>query len=169
MNIWFFIIVIVALALVIGPITMLRPSPAQKRREGLRLHATSHGLRFSMRRLPALKTDMDQEAAPMPAYYLPPKAKPGTNTEWILMRTSYAHEGNFYQEWDWQSDQRPPNLVSDLLKEYLPKLPVSVLAITHDNLGVCAFWLEKEGVETLDLLIEMLNKLHQAANPPQIS
>jgi len=167
MNIWFFIIVIVAFAMVIGPITMLRPSPAQKRREGLRLHAANHGLRFGMRRLPALKTDIDQAAA-MPAYYLPPKAKPGVNIEWILMRTSYAHEGNFYQEWDWQGDQRPLSKVSDLLKEYLPKLPLSVSAITHENLGTCVFWSEKEGIETLDLLIEMLNKLHQAANPTQV-
>lgn len=167
MNIWFFIIVIVAFAMVIGPIAMLRPSPTQKRKEQLRLHAASHGLRFSMRRLPALKTDMDQAVA-MPAYYLPPKAKPGVNPEWILMRTSYAHEGNFYQEWDWQSDQRPIGSVVELLKKYLPKLPLSVLAITNENLGTCAFWSEKEGIETLDMLIEMLNKLHQAANPQEV-
>lgn len=164
MNIWFFIIVIVALAMVIGPITMLRPSPAQKRKEELRMHAASKGLRFSMRRLPALKTDMDQSAAPVPAYYLPPQAKSATTTEWVLMRTSYAHEGNFYQEWDWQGGQRPDSAVSDLLKEYLPKLPLSVSAVTHENLGTCVFWSEKEGVETLDLLIEILKNLDQATN-----
>lgn len=167
MNIWFFIILIITLAMVIGPVAMLRPSPAQKRREGLRLHATNQGLRFSMRRLPALKTDMDQAAA-MPAYYLPPKAKPGANTKWILMRTSYAHEGNFYQEWDWQGDHRPVGAVMEVLKEYLPKLPLSVPAITHENLGTCVFWSEKEGLETLDLLIEMLKSLHQAANPQEV-
>ena len=167
MNIWFFILVIVALAMVIGPITMLRPSPAQRRREQLRLHAANQGLRFSMRRLPALKTDMDQ-AELSPTYYLPPQAKPRAITEWILMRTSYTHEGNFYQEWDWQSEQRPVGMVSDVLKEYLPKLPLSVPAITYDSLGTCVFWSEKEGVETLGLLIEMLNKLHQATNPQQV-
>lgn len=167
MNIWFFIIVILALAIVIGPITMLRPSPAQKRREQLRLHAANHGLRFSMRRLPALKTDVDQ-AELMPTYYLPPQTKPRASTEWILMRTSYVHEGNFYQEWDWQSEQRPIDTVINLLKEYLPKLPPSVPAITHDSLGTCVCWSEKEGVETLDLLIEMLNKLHQAVDSQQI-
>lgn len=168
MNIWFFIIVIVALAMVIGPITMLRPSPAQKRREELRMHAASQGLRFSMRRLPALKTDMDKTAAAVPAYYLPPRAKLATTTDWILMRTSYAHEGNFYQEWNWQCDQRPGSAVTALLKEYLPKLPLSVSAVTHENLGTCVFWTEKEGVETLDLLIEMLKSLDHATNPSPV-
>ena len=163
MNIWFFIIVIIALAIVIGPISMLRPSQAQRHREQLRLHATSRGLRFNMRRLPALKTDMDQ-AALMPAYYLPPSAKSGAANEWIIMRTSYVHEGNFYQEWDWQGSQRPIDAITGLLRGYLPRLPISVVAITQDNLGVCVFWSEKEGVETLDLLIEMLNSLHQATD-----
>lgn len=167
MNIWFFIVVIVALAMVIGPITMLRPSPAQRRKEQLRLHAASQGLRFSMRRLPQLKTDMDQ-APLMPAYYLPPRPKSRATTEWVLMRTSYTHEGNFYQEWDWQGDQRPSGAVIELLKEYLPKLPLSVPAITHENLGTCVFWSEKEGVETLDLLIELLGELHRAANPQEV-
>ncbi len=166
MNIWFFIILIVALAVVIGPITMLRPSPAQQRKEQLRIHASKHGLRFSMRRLPALKTDMDQPAL-IPVYYLPPQPETREVQEWILMRTSYAHEGNFYLEWDWQTDVRPSDTTCDLLKTYLPQLPASVPAISHGNLGICVFWREYEGVETLDLLIEMLNKLSQVGGSQQ--
>jgi hypothetical protein len=164
MNIWFFIILILAFAIVIGPISMLRPSPAQQRKEQLRLHASKQGLRFSMRRLPALKTDMDQPAT-MPVYYLPPPPKAREVPEWILMRTSYAHEGNFYLEWDWQTDVRPSDSTCSLLRVYLQQLPESVSAISCGNLGVSVFWLEKEGVEALDLLIEMLTKLQQMAYP----
>jgi hypothetical protein len=160
MSIWFFIILIVACAMVLGPISMLRPNPAQQRKEQLRLYASKKGLRFSMRRLPALKTDMDQPMA-MPVYYLPPQPKTTEAPEWILMHTSYAHEGNFYSEWDWQSDAHPGDATCTLLKTYLPQLPASVSAISHGGLGICVFWTEKEGVETLDLLIEMLTKLHQ--------
>lgn len=166
MNIWFFIIVIIAFAMVIGPISMLRPNPAQRRKEALRLHASKLGLRFSMRQLPLLKTDMDQSPA-MPVYYLPPKDKSRAVPEWILVRTSYEHEGNFYREWDWQSSVRPDANVCDLLKRYLPELPTSVPAISQGNLGTCVFWSEKEGVETLDLLIKMLNDIHQASSQPQ--
>ncbi|HCS64526.1 MAG TPA: hypothetical protein DIW64_10880 [Cellvibrio sp.] len=160
MSIWFFIMLIVACALVLGPISMLRPNPAQKRKEQLRLYASKKGLRFSMRRLPALKTDTDQPMA-TPVYYLPPQSKTLEVPEWILMRTRYTHEGNFYSEWDWQSAVRPKGVTCDLLKTYLPRLPESVSAISHGGLGVCVFWSENEGVETLDLLIEMLSELNQ--------
>lgn len=164
MNIWFFIILIVTLALVLGPISMLRPSPGQKRKEQLRLHASKQGVRFTMRRLPALKTDMDQSPS-LPVYYLPPPPKSQDVPEWILMRTRYVHESNFHQEWDWQTDVRPSEAACDLLKAYLPQLPESVPAISRGNLGVCVFWQEKESVETLDELIEMLTQLHQIENP----
>lgn len=165
MNIWFFIILILAFAMVIGPIAMLRPNPAQQRKEQLRLHASKRGVRFSMRRLPVLKTDVDQPAT-MPVYYLPPPPKVREVPEWILMRTTYAHEGNFYQEWDWQTDVRPSDATCSLLRTYLPQLPASVSAISGGNSGISVFWLEKEGVEILDLLIEMLAKLHEADHTP---
>lgn len=164
MNIWFFIILILAFAIVIGPISMLRPSPAQQRKEQMRLQASKQGVRFGMRRLPVLKTDMDQPVT-IPVYYLPPPPKASEVQEWILMRTSYTHEGNFYQEWDWQTDVRPNDAVCSLLKTYLPQLPASVPAITSSNLGISVFWLEKEGVEMLDLLIELLSKLYQIDRP----
>lgn len=160
MSIWFFIILIVACAMVLGPISMLKPSAAQQRKEQLRLHASKKGLRFSLRRLPALKTDMDQPAT-MPVYYLPPQPKALEAPEWILMRTKYAHESNFYSEWDWQTAVRPSDATRALLKTYLPQLPESVPAISHGGLGICVFWSEKEGMETLELLMDMLSKLHQ--------
>ena len=161
MNIWFFIILIVAFAVVVGPITMLRPSPAQKHKEQLRTHARKRGAHFNVRRLPALKTDMDQPVT-MPVYYLPPPATAHDIQEWILMRTSYAHEGNFYQEWDWQSEARPNDAACRLLKSYLPQLPASVPALCRGNQGICVFWSERGGIETLDMLIDMLTELRQA-------
>lgn len=163
MNIWFFVLLLLAFAMVIGPISMLRPSPAQKRKEQLRLYATKFGLRFSMRQLPKLKTDIEQ-SLPMPVYYLPPKDKSRAIPEWILARTSYEHEGNFYREWDWQSDVRPPESICALLKTYLPQLPATVPAISQGGLGTCVFWSEKEGVETLDLLIKILAEIHQMSD-----
>ena len=117
-----------------------------------------------MRRLPALKTDMDQSPA-LPVYYLPAPPKSQDVPEWILMRTRYAHESNFHLEWDWQTDVRPSEVTCDLLKAYLPQLPDSVSAISSGNLGVCVFWQEKESVDTLDTLVEMLTQLYQTENP----
>ena len=80
------------------------------------------------------------------------------------MRTIYVHVGNFHQEGDWQSNARPYAETCELLKTYLPQLPISVSAISRGALGTCVFWTEKEGVETLDVLIDMLNKLDQASS-----
>jgi hypothetical protein len=167
MNIWFFIILIVAIAIVVGPISMLRPNPAQRRKEQLRLHASTLGVRFSMRQLPLLKTDIEQ-SPPMPVYYIPPKDKSRAIPEWILVRTSYEHEGNFYREWDWQNDARPDATVCDLLKRYLPELPASVPAISQGNLGTCVFWSENEGMETLDQLVKILTDIHQQGSSDNI-
>ncbi len=160
MNIWFFIILIVTIALVMGPISMLRPSPAQKRKEQLRTYATAQGVRFSLRRLPALKTDVDQPVT-MPVYYLSPPPKTRELPEWILMRTGYAHEGNFSSEWDWQTNVRPSDATCELLKACLPQLPESVRAVSGGNMGICVFWQEKESVEILDVLISVLTRLYQ--------
>lgn len=184
MSIWFFVMLIVAGVLVLGPISMLRPSASQRRKEQLRVRAHARGIRFTMRRLPALKTDTEQRLA-MPVYYLPPKTTAIDVPEWILMRTPYEHEGNFHRDWAWQTPVRPNERVSTLLKIYLPRLPQSVAAISHGPLGICVFWsekavsektgsekvdlervgsqkedLEKEAIEILDLLIEMLIELN---------
>ncbi|MEN0037500.1 MAG: hypothetical protein AAGC78_10540 [Cellvibrio sp.] len=163
MNIWFFVLLLLAFALVIGPISMLKPSPAQKRKEQLRLYAAKFGLRFSMRQLPKLKTEIER-SQPMPVYYLPPQDKSRAIPEWILVRTSYEHEGNFYREWDWQTDVRPAENICALLKNYLPQLPASVSAISQGGLGTCVFWTEKEGAETLDLLAKILTEIHQVGD-----
>ena len=163
MNIWFFVILVIAIALVLGPISMLRPKPAQKRRENLRLYASQQGVRFTLQRPPALSTDVEQRI-PMPVYYFPPADKVQAGGEWILMRTHYGHEKNFYQEWDWQTKGRPNEQVSQLIREYLPRLPESVIAITQGALGTCVFWSEKEDKEVLDLLIDMIGRIRSGAD-----
>lgn len=160
MNLWFVVILIISIAVVLGPISMLRPSPAQKRKEALRLAASHQGVRFGMRRVPALKTDIDQPSV-VPVYFLPPRLSMQAAPDWVLVRTRYEHEGNFYKEWDWQSDARPDCATLDLLLNYLPKLPDSIPAIIQGRSGTCIFWSEQEGLNVLQLLIELLLKLDQ--------
>lgn len=160
MNLWFVVILIIAIAVVLGPISMLRPSPAQKRKEALRLNASHQGVRFSMRRVPALKTDLDQPPV-VPVYFLPPSSSIQAAPDWMLVRTHYEHEGNFYKEWDWQNEVRPGREISELLLSYLPELPSSIPAIIQGRSGTCIFWSEQEGHEVLQLIIELLLKLDQ--------
>ncbi len=105
---WLIIILIVTVALILGPLAMLKPNPAQKRREDMRMQAHQLGLRFMMHALPKLSTDMEAPT-PMPVYYLPPKTLGEDPRDWTLMRTAYEHDGNVYRDWDWQG-AGPPNM-----------------------------------------------------------
>lgn len=162
MNIWFFVILILAIGLVLGPIAMLKPKPAQQRREALRLHAARQGIRFGIRKPPTLKTAMEPPTASA-VYYLAPTPQIQVMPTWILVRTHYEHEGNFYRDWDWYDEQRPTENVGAVLRKYLPGLPESVTVISQGEAGTCVFWSEKEGTEVLDLQIEMLKELQANA------
>lgn len=169
MNIWFLVILIFAIALIIGPIAMMRPKPAQRRKEALRMHAAKHGVRFGMRSPPKLKTAME-EPSPSPVYYLAPTAALQSQPNWMLVRTDYEHEGNFYNTWDWHGSQRPGPSIIALLRDWLPRLPTSVTVISQGDAGTYVYWSEKEGIELLDTLIKLIRELQAAetASAPQI-
>ena len=161
MNIWFFVILLIAIALVVGPISMLRPKPAQRRKEALRLHAAKQGVRFGLRKPPRQKTDME-EPGPVPVYYLAPTPQLQMKPSWILIRTSYAHDGNFYGVWDWYGEQRPGDNIQEILNSYVPELPESVTLISQSEAGTCIFWTEREDTDVLDHLIVLLKALQAA-------
>ncbi len=161
MNIWFFVLLILAVALVIGPVSMLRPKPAQRHKEMLRMTAAGQGVRFGLRTLPKLKTAAE-DPSPTPVYYLSPTVKMQSLPTWTLMRTDYEHEGNFYQEWDFEGEYRPGATICGFLKDILPTMPASVAAISQGKAGTCVFWNEKGDLETLDALVTMLKDLHNA-------
>ncbi|ACE86296.1 hypothetical protein [Cellvibrio japonicus] len=156
----FLLLLVIAIALVVGPMAMLRPNPEQRRREQLRLAARDLGLRFAMRHLPRLKTDLEDSPA-IPCYYLPPPESCIPESNWILMRTSYAHEGNFYQEWDWIGDGRPASAVADWLKEQMTTVPVSFKAIASGMAGTSVYWTEKGVAKTPEEQAASLQYLHQ--------
>ncbi len=162
MNIWFFLIVLLAFSLIIGPIALMRPKPAQMRKEALRKFAASKGVRFTMRKLPKLRTDTDEPGL-SPVYYLAPTPQILGSPTWVLMRTHYEHEGNFFKTWDWQGEHRPCEQICDVLRESLPRIPESVSVISQGSAGSCIFWNEKEDLELLEMLIRLLKTLQASS------
>lgn len=162
MNMWFVVILIVTIALIAGPIMMLRPNPAQKKREAWRMQAHQLGMRFMMRALPKQNTDIDS-APPMPVYYLPPQKNHEDARDWMLIRTAYEHEGNMYRDWDWQDAGRPNPQVQNLLKEHLPNLPSGVRAISEGVQGTCIYWDEKGKENLVPLFASILTSIQQGS------
>jgi hypothetical protein len=165
-NLYFILIIIVTMALILGPAAMLIPKPEQRRREQLRLKAHGLGLRFTMRKLPHLKTDLEPPRT-MACYYPPPLEQKLSTQEWTLMRTTYAHEGNFYQEWDWVGDYRPASRILVYLQQQIPSLPDSIKALACGPAGISVFWSELEGEALLDRLVSLLKGIQAAENLDQ--
>lgn len=161
MNITLIIIVILAFALIVGPIRMMQPSKAQKNKEKMRLDARAHGVHYSLRNIPR---QPDQQEAPigMSVYFLPP-VNANTNS-WMLVRASYQHEINFLGWWTWQSERRPTTAELEVLTAQLPTLPDSVSAVSAGNEGICVFWNETGGEAVLAQVIKLLESLKLAVS-----
>jgi hypothetical protein len=151
------------MALVAGPIMMLKPKPAQRQKEELRLKARALGIHFSMLRLPQLKTAQEVPNA-CPVYSFPPSTKLAGSKGWVLLRTSYTHESNFYEVWDWYEKRQPSDSLKHILQPYMPLLPASVEAISAGSQGVCVFWREQGGEGCLNLIHKILLDLAEATS-----
>jgi len=124
----------------------------------MRLLARSKGALYSLRRLPPLKTDMEQSAA-VPVYTIAPSEQMMTKDEWILRRTNYSHDVNFFKEWDWANENRPPASVQDFLLKRLVHLPASVVGFSAGHTGTAVFWTEEGDEQLLLELIDFLKHL----------
>jgi len=157
MNIGLIVMLIIAIALVLGPIMMMRPNPAQKNKETMRALARARGVHYSMRNLPRQPDQLEQPAA-VPVYFLPPVKTQNTGG-WMLVRTYYQHEINFLGWWAWQGERRATNAELEVLMEYLPQLPDSVREVSAGGEGVYVYWEEKGGEAVLQQILALLASL----------
>jgi hypothetical protein len=160
MNIGLIIIVIVVIALILGPIRMMQPGPAQKNREKLRLAARARGVHFALRNIPQ-QADEQTAPSPLPVYFISP-GKNQTEKGWMLVRANYEHEVNFLGWWIWQNETRPSSAELEVLKIRLPELPKFVRALSSGSEGICLFWEEQGGEAVLEQVIQLLEALKRA-------
>ncbi len=154
------IILLVVIGFVLGPIMMLRPNPAQKRRERWRTIARARGVHFSMRKLPQ---QADETEAPdaIPVYFFAPK-NPGLGDNWLLLRTNYQHDLHLLGWWGWQGEVRPGAAELAVLEAQLPRLPASVKALGSGRQGASIYWRETGTEEDLIQILNVLEKLRDA-------
>lgn len=157
--IWFISILLVAIALIVGPMMLLRPDPAQKNKENLRAIAAAKGVRFTIKQLPQQTTEIESPA-PISVYFFAPSNQQ-QDDDWMLLRATYDHEILYLRGWEWQGDVRPPAAEQEVLKKYLPLLPDSVRAVSSGSKGICVYWSEKGGEEVLAQVLGLLQELKQ--------
>jgi hypothetical protein len=154
---WLAIIMLLSMALVVGPMMMLRPDPSQKNKERMRAIAYAKGIRFSIKKLPQQASELEPPA-PIAVYFFAPSNRCG-DTDWLLIRSSYEHDIHFLGTWEWQKQWRATPEEQRILAEYLPQLPESVRAVSSGSQGVCVYWPEKGGDVVLELVIALLEEL----------
>ena len=148
---------VIVIALIVGPMMMMRPDPVQKNKENLRSIAFTKGIRFSVKNLPQQPSEIEKPA-PIPVYFFAP-IKDHQSDDWLLMRTSYEHEIHFLGSWEWQGKVRATDAEQNVLKKYLPSLPDTVRAVSVGSQGVCVYWYEKGGEAVLEQVIGLLQDL----------
>lgn len=160
MNTVVIVVIVLVVAMILGPVAMLRPSSAQKRKSALRQGARELGLYVGVRRMPARATDT-QPPEHLPVYCVPAKAMPS----WCLVKTAYAHDLN-YEQW-WQPlKQKPPVAVEQKLTNILKSLPNGVECISSTEQELAIFWKERGDFEAVKVLADVLNTLKAAQTSP---
>lgn len=140
-------IVILVVAMLIGPIMLMQPSKYQRRVASLRQKAAQLGVQVHMS-----KYGEEQVAA----YQMPWRPSRRKRGHWQLTRASYEHGLHLAGVWQWMTQQRPSPEFEKRLAEHLPQLPASVVGVEGNARGLVVLWRERGGDQQLLELIEWL-------------
>lgn len=148
------VFIVLAVAMAVGPVLMLKPSKYQQRLADLRTKALGLGLRVHM--LP-----LEGSPEQVPAYCRQWEDKEADRDPWILLRTSYSHELNFHNEWAWRKGLSAPVHWHQRISRLLDDAPAQLLAIGNGPQGLCCYWNERGGEVVLVKIAGILDELSQ--------
>ncbi len=154
MNIWMVLLTIAAVALLVGPVAMMQPSPRQRRLEKLRLGARELGLNMRLEKLHAVK-NINKSVEVLPHYILPARKQ----QPWQLLRSTYEHESHVAGWWEYLDEKRPAEDVLEKLAVMLEALPNTVKSVTCTTEGFGFFWTEQGDLDDLTQLFDLLKTL----------
>ena len=162
MSVWLMLFIILAIAMLVGPIMIMQPSARDQRLAkcrqraaalGLQVKAIKVGEQYLMSyRLP-VPVVLGEEVAAMDAKDLPC---------WQLMKQPYAHELHFYGKWQLQSKASAiPQHYQDQLRVFIDTLPEDVVGLEVNPDAIGLVWLESPGSITVEQIRDHLKELHR--------
>lgn len=147
------IVVLLSIALVVGPVMMFKPSGRDRYLASLRQKAATHGLRVRMSRYAKAGKESERAVAVYSILLATNEGKP-ISQEWCLRRQAMEHDIHFSGNWDWDnSDQQAPQSIHAFLADFIDKLDDSIVAVECNRHSVGLWWKEKQ------LSVEEVNKL----------
>ncbi|WP_086931488.1 hypothetical protein [Agarilytica rhodophyticola] len=157
------ILFLLALAMVIGPVMMIQPSPGMKRIAKLRSLANQQGFNI------ALKPPKNTEKVIGATYSLlckKPLQEQKNNNTWHLEKKSHSHDIHFYGKWDWLGSNCAPERQWPQLERILHDIVPGITELEFNGMSVACFWDEKCGdkseQQAIDMLRELLTRLEDA-------
>ncbi|MFD1217783.1 MULTISPECIES: hypothetical protein [Microbulbifer] len=160
------VVIVLAVALVIGPVMWLKPSSRDRRLASLRQNATSAGLKVQMQALPAA------EGTGTAAVYIAGWRNPRKlHTGWGLELQRMSHEMHFAGVWDWRNGRHAPPAAESALRDLLEKLPADATAVLCSDGGLGVQWKETSGEPGFKAIQHALSELRpiieEAIREPQ--
>jgi type II secretory pathway pseudopilin PulG len=148
-NYWPVIFIVCAIALAVGPVMMMQPSQRIRRLSALRQAAAQKALRvrLSTVTLSSGKTEVAVYSMPLPQ-------TDAIRPAWVLLQQDYAHDVNFYQQWEWDNKKHiAPEAQHAFLRELLSSFDQSIIGFEVSQASVGVYWCEKtltiDDIETL--------------------
>ncbi|WGL17267.1 hypothetical protein PVT68_02955 [Microbulbifer bruguierae] len=141
MSSWLPLIVIVfAVALVIGPVMWMKPSSRDRKLADLRQRAATSGLKVQMQPLPA-----SQGTGSAATYFSHWRNPRRLQTGWALELQRMSHEMHFEGVWDWRKGRAAPEPALAPLKELIAALPADATGVYAADAGLGIQWGERSG------------------------
>lgn len=148
------VIIVFAVALVIGPVFWLKPSSRDRKLAELRQRAATSGLKVQIQPLPA-----SQGTGNAAVYFSQWRNPRRLQTGWALELQRMAHEVNFDGVWDWRNDRPAVEAAMAPLKELVGMLPADATAVYANDSGLGVQWRERSGDPGLARLQEALSTM----------
>jgi len=152
------VFVLLAIALVVGPIMMMQPNSRQRKEIACRERAATLGLKVHLLPMPEAGG-----SRPVPAYCLPWKSDRADLSAWILVRSGFEHELHFQGLWQWAAGSPAAEYWHPAIRQALEQLPDSVLALGNGPQGLSIFWNETGDLAQLDTFLTVLQTLSGGA------
>ncbi len=157
MGIGTIVIIILVVALAMGPVMLAMPSKRQSYLARLRASAQRKGFYVQLTQLTLGPAEGDKLR--LAAYRLMWDQKVKLPS-WRLLRKHYEHDFHFQGAWDWEGPTVTlSQQVEGWLKKHLNELPDSVKGVGADNNGVTLYWLEQGGEAVLEQVYEATSQL----------
>jgi hypothetical protein len=153
-----YLIVVLVLAMVIGPVVWMRPSPGQARQAQMRAKARAMGLEIRVTELPQThRAKVRREDTQQGVIYRLPVY--GENVLMAVSHRSMRDTDN--ATWE-ESGDVLPSALHDFLEQVKTLLPIDVVAVELGPNGPGIFWRERGGEEALTQIAAQLSALRDA-------